>query len=417
MKNSSENYILLFKILGEATGGTDFEAKEKFGEEIIEIAGKNGVLGMIIPELKKYYDLGLLNASKEALNSIIMNFSVRVANYSKKQYAVNEVIKKLEKCGIPCVVLKGDTLSVMYKNPDFRMSNDTDILIDKKHEKKCLKFFKTEKSYIKKRTVSNNQSVAVHPRGGVFEIHISMDTKQVSEVWYDSIDLITEPFREVKVGGMYTYKTLGYTDNAINLTLHFIKHFIGGIAHLRMMTDTVLYFEKYYDKIDFERFWSVLRHLKYENITQSLMYIGGKYYGFSHIKYDEKYAQLANKIISDIADCCNYGYEELEKRGGIYEAYSEKRFSTFKKKGYKKYKLKILLLDSFDLIFKDKFEMKKLYPVLERYGFLLPFMYCHRAVNCLWNTVFPKAKPDEKNEELDRLLKQKTELIDELDMA
>ena len=53
-------------------------------------------------------------------------------------------LTRLENAGIPCVVLKGDTLGVMYHNPDLRMSNDTDILIDKKYEKKCFRFFEKE---------------------------------------------------------------------------------------------------------------------------------------------------------------------------------------------------------------------------------------------------------------------------------
>ena len=412
----TEKYKLLFKLLGAAALGRDSVTDEKFDSEIIDIARKNGVLGLIISELKKCYDTGILEASQEQLDSVIFDLSSRITGYSKKQYAVNEVVKKLENIGISCVMLKGDTLGVMYRNPDFRMSNDTDILIDKKDERKCFKFFKSENSYIKKRTASNNQSVVVHPKGGVFEIHISMDTKQISEVWYDNIDFVQEPYREVTVAGMYTYKTLGYTDNAINLMLHFIKHFVGGIAHVRMMTDTVLYFEAYHDKIDFTRFWKTMKHLKYEHIAESLMYIGNCYFGFENINFKKEYKEFADKIISDIADCCEYGYSALEKKGGIYNLYSQKRYSTFMKDDYKRYQKKILVLDAFDLIFKNKYEMVKLYPVLEKHMYLLPFMYCHRAVNCILNTIFPKRKKALIDETFDKLMDKRMKLIDELDM-
>lgn len=410
-------YKLLFKIAGAAALGIDSQTDEKIDPYIFEIANKNGVMGVVISELKKCFDSGLLDIPKEKLDAEISALTVKVFSYSKKQYAVNDIITRLENEGIPCVVLKGDTLGIMYHNPDLRMSNDTDILIDAKHERKCLKFFKNENAYVKKRNSTNNQSVIVHPQGGVFEVHISLDTKQVSEVWYDSMEFIKEPFIDVTVSNKYTYKTLGYTDNAINLMLHFIKHFVGGIAHARMMTDTVLYFHRYWDKIDFTRFYDTMKHLKYESIIETLFYIGNKYFGFSNIKIKDEYKELADKLISDMAMCCDYGYALMEEKSGIYEAYSKNRYSTFMKKDYKSYKLKIILTDSFDLIFKNKYEMMKLYPVLEKHIWLIPFMYCHRAFKCIKNTLLPKKTVEQKDERLEKIKEKRLKLIDEFDMT
>lgn len=410
-------YKSLFRILGAAALGIDSGINEKIDSQIFEIAKKNSVIGIAISEFKKYVDLGLLDIPAEKLDAEISALTARVFSYSQKQYTVNDVITRLENKGIPCIILKGDTLGVMYHNPDLRMSNDTDILIDKKHEKKCLEFFRKENAYVKKRNATNNQSVIVHPKGGVFEVHISLDTKQVSEVWYDSMEFIKEPLIDVTVSKKYTYKTLGYTDNAINLMLHFIKHFVGGIAHARMMTDTVLYFERYWDKIDFSRFYDTMRHLKYENIAESLFYIGNKYFGFSSIKIKEEYENLADGIISDMAMCCDYGYALMEEKSGIYEAYSKNRYSTFMKKDYKSYKRKIILTDAFDLIFKNKYEMMKLYPALEKNIYLLPFMYCHRAFKCIKNTLLPKKTVAKKDEKLEKIKEKRLELIDELDMT
>jgi len=412
-----EKYKLLFKILGASALGVDSGINEKIDYNIIEIAKKNSVIGIAVSEFKKYQGRGLLEVSEAELNSVISELTARVISYSQKQYAVNDIIKRLEDSGIPCVVLKGDTLGIMYDNPNSRMSNDTDILIDKKHEKKCLEFFKNENAYIKKRDSSNNQSVIVHPKGGIFEVHVSLDTKQVSEVWYDSMEFIKEPYREVTVSKKYIYKTLGYTDNAINLMLHFIKHFIGGIAHARMMTDTVLYFHRYWNEIDFARFYDTMKHLKYENIAESLFYIGNKYFGFSDIKIKEEYKELADKLILDMAMCCDYGYSLMEEKSGIYEAYSKKRYATFMTKDYKSYKRRIVISDAFGLVFKNKYEMMKLYPVLKKNMWLLPFMYCHRAFKCVKNTLLPKKTVVVRDEKLENIKEKRLKLIDELDMT
>ena len=413
----TDTYKLLFKLIRAGVLGEDFDSTEKFGSEILTIARKNGVLSLIAEVFKKCYDNGTFCVTGQEINSVVFEVSAQVMKYSQKQYAVSDVIKRLEAFGVPCVMMKGDILGVMYKKPDLRMSNDTDLFIEVKDEKKCLKFFKNEGAYIKKRTPSNNQSVIVHPTGGVFEIHISLDTKQVSEVWYDNMEFITEPYRRVMVAGKYEYTTLGYTDTAIQLALHFIKHFVGGIAHVRMLTDTILFFETYHSEINHEYFWKVINHLKFDKIVKSLFFIANKYFGFTNVECDEEYCEFAEKLISDIAQCCEYGYDKLEDDGGIYNEYSRKRYNTFMNGDYGKYKKKIVMYDAFELIFKNKYEMIKLYPVLEKHIVLLPFMYCHRAFKCVFNTVFKK-KGDTvpKDEKLTELKNKRMKLIDEMDM-
>ena len=411
-------YKILLELVSAGALGREPAVSEKVSGEVLTLAKENGVFGIVLPAAKKLYDRGLLEISDAEMKEQISAMAEKVINYSRRQYAVNKVMKQLSAQGISCVMLKGDILGVMYKNPDLRMSGDTDLLIDIKDEKKCLNFFKNEGAYVKKRTPSNNQSVIVHPTGGTFEIHVSMDTKQISEVWYDGTPAITEPFREVTVGGAYTYQTLGYTDGAVSLAFHFVKHFVGGIAHIRMITDMLLYFSTYHDQIDFERFWNTIDRLKYGKIFRSLMYIGHEYYGFKNLESSEEYKAFADKLLCDIGECCAYGYERLEESGGIYQEYSRRRYSTFKNGDYKKYQIKILILDAYTLIFKDKYEMMKLYPILLKRRYLPPFMYIYRAFSCVGNVIFGRSrkKTEKRDEKLKELLNERMKLINELDM-
>lgn len=385
--------------------------------DVFDVAKKQGMRRIVLPVLKKYGDSGKLIDEKNELERELLRLSSEIVSYTKKQFAVSEVVKELEENGIECVMLKGDTLAEFYPESDVRMSGDTDLLIDPKKERKCLKIFKKMGCYVKKRTKTNNQSVIMHPKGGKFEVHISLDTKQVTESWYGNIKLISETLRIVKVGGMYGYKALGYTDTAVNLILHFIRHFVGGIANMRMMLDVLLFMEKNCEKIDFDRVKAVLDRLGYDKIYESIKYIGGLYFELENIGYSEKYEKFANKILEDMFECGDYGFDKMEEQNYTYTVYSARRFARFSDGNYTLYKIKLLILDTYDLIFKNKYEMAKIYPILQKHRFLLPFMYAFRAFSCVFNTLTKrKSKKENAESEGNEILKKRLELIDELDM-
>ncbi len=389
-------------------------------ERQLKLASSQGMKTLLFSVFKKYKDAGLLVDEKGLFGQYEMSVRSDVINYTKKQYEVNKVIKELEKNGVGCVILKGDTLSDVYPDSELRMSGDTDIFIDIKNEKKCLKLFKKMGCYVKKRTRSNNQSVIVHEKAGTFEMHISMDTKQVSEIWYDNLELVKEPVREVKVSGVYKYKTLSYTDTALNLVLHVVKHFISGISHMRMLVDTLAFMNKYYDEIDFDRLFDMMAHLNYDTFFKCLLYIGNVYFGFEKLEADDVLKEKAQAVLEDIYNCGLYGFDKLEGQSYTYDIYSKRRFDKFGSKNYKTYKAyktKILINDTLDLIFKNKYEMMKLYPVLRKHIFLLPFMYVYRFFSCASHFVFgKKASLNENNSSDKEFMSKRLELFEKTDM-
>ncbi len=412
------NFLTFLNLIKDELSGS-LSMDSVLFSDVYKIADLQGMSTLLFPVFKKYFESRRLTADMQDVKKYELSVTGNVFNYTKKQYEVNKVIKALEKEGIECIILKGDTLSSIYPHSDMRMSGDTDILINPKCEKKCLKLFEKMGCYVKKRTKTNNQSVIVHPTAGKFEIHISMDTKQVSEIWYDSVELVKEPYREVFVSGIYKYKTLSYTDTALNLVLHVVKHFVSGIAHMRMITDTVLFMDRNFDKIDFERISATLKHLNYETLFESLKYVGNKYLGLTNLAINEKYSDNALKLLEDIYKCGDYGFDKLEAQSYTYDIYSKNRFEKFGKGTYKNYKIKILLNDTFDLIFKNKYEMMKLYPVLEKKPKLLVFMYVHRFFSCVSHTLFGKKKKSDTNEQSSEdkeFLQKRLELLDKMDM-
>lgn len=97
----------------------------------------------------------------------------------------------------------------------------------------------------------------------------------IHEGWFGALsedELIKE--KEVRIetaNGEYT--TLGYTDHALFLAIHMVKHFIGVGINIRMMLDAALFISKHEADIDFERFWGVLRKLHFECVMNCVLTI------------------------------------------------------------------------------------------------------------------------------------------------
>lgn len=67
------------------------------------------------------------------------------------------------------------------------------------------------------------------------------------------------------------YTTLNYSDHAIFLTIHMVKHFIGVGINLRMMLDVALYISTYRTQIDFDRFWYIMQQLHFDCVVNCVL--------------------------------------------------------------------------------------------------------------------------------------------------
>lgn len=371
--------------------------------EIEQTARRQGVWPVVFAVLKKLSQKGLAELGADQLAKWQMELNIKVLEYTLRQEAVYAFLEGELSFSNP-VMLKGDLVSDLYANPELRFSGDTDILIDPKDEKAVLEAFRQAGGEYRPRGENNNQAVCVHPKAGKFEVHIALDTKEVTEVWYDNLDFGAEPKRQVALKNGHTVTALGITDGAINMVLHVLKHFISGIAHLKMLGDAILYLSHYADEIDFLRIDSVMKQLGYEKIYETIKYIGKKYFGFSNLSAEDSCEALSEKILSDMEYCANKGYEE--EKLSAYREYSKVRYETYHKKNYSAYQAELNRRDRMERLFPKKTVLYQEYPVLIKQGWLLPFVWVVRIVKKLFFT--RKAEPKQNQSRL--------ELMKELDL-
>ena len=353
-------------------------------EEISEIektARMQGVWTVVFAVLKKLSEVGRLSPDVTSLSKWQMEIHLKVMEYTLRQEAMYRFVEEKLSFANP-IVLKGDLISDLYADPALRMSGDTDLLIDPKDEEAVLDAFVQEGGDYKPRGENNNQAVCVHPKAGKFEIHISLDTKEVTEVWYDNLDFGAEEKRQVTLKNGHTVTALGITDGAINMVLHVLKHLISGISHLKMLGDAILYLSHYADKIDFDRMNAVMKQLGYTSVYETIKRIGVLYFGFSNLTSCEQYDALAEKLLNDLQFCAENGYQE--EILSAYQEYSKIRYETYHKKDYGTYKAELTRREAKGRLFPKKTALYGEYPILVKYGWLLPVVWVVRIFQKLF---------------------------------
>ncbi len=386
MKLSTCYYDTILLFAAGMKGILPTEEKEYSSEDVAKIektARMQGVWPVVFAVLKKLSERGKVNVPATTMAKWQMELNLKVMEYTLRQEAMYAFLEKELSFANP-VMLKGDLMSDLYANPELRFSGDTDLLIHPKDEKAVLDAFRKAGGEYQPRGENNNQAVCVHPKAGKFEVHIALDTREVTEVWYNNLDFGAEEKRNVTLRNGHTVLALGVTDGAINMVLHFLKHLISGISHLKMLGDSLLYLSHYASQIDFARVDFVMQQLGYTEIYETMKRIGSRYFGFSNLSSKEEYDTLSDKVLLDLQYCAEAGYEE--EILSAYTEYSKKRYEAYHKKNYGDYKSKLQRREVWERLFPQKTLLYKEYPVLVKHGWLLMFVWIVR----IWKKIFGK---------------------------
>ncbi len=356
---------------GTLPAGDRVYSKEEV-QSIEKTARMQGVWTVLFAVLKKLHEAGRLAPDITELPKWQMEINLKVMEYTLRQEAMYRFVAEELSFSNP-ITLKGDIISDLYANPELRMSGDTDLLIDPKDEGAVLAAFRKVGGDYMPRGENNNQAVCVHPKAGKFEIHIALDTKEVTEVWYDNLDFGAEEKRQVHLKNGHTVTTLGITDGAINMVLHFMKHLISGISHLKMLGDSLLYLSHYWNEIDHKRVDSVMEQLGYSKMYRTLKQLGNQYFGFSNLTEDVSLAQEAKNILLDMNYCAEN--EFVEEKLTAYGVYSKARYESYHKKNYAVYKKELSRRERMERLFPKKTALYGDYPILMKQGWLLPLIW------------------------------------------
>ncbi|MBR5506654.1 MAG: nucleotidyltransferase family protein [Clostridia bacterium] len=393
----TQSFEVMLRMFGCGALGDEYEIKDGIDvNAVISLAHSQGVWTVIYPVLSKICDIPAYR----------FKFLESVANYVRRNEFTLNVIKKISDAGIDVCLLKGAFVSQLYSNPDYRISGDTDVLINPSDEKKVKDILLTCGYTLYKRAKNDHHLKAKHPVGGLLEVHLNLYSYVTEKILFNGKIEYNEEYIETEIY-QKKVKVLGINDNLNYLTAHYIKHFITGGASIRQMMDLLLYMKKYEDKIDFKKYDSLMRELRYDKLIRAVKGVGVEYFGMQFEDYDIESGKM---ILDDCEETGLFG-KDAEFHSNIYSDFcaNRKAVSGVKLKFINWFKYEQTI---FDRIFPSKRVLIKRGYKYANNTFLVPFAWIHNIFDYVFTSKNKKLLTEEKSEKI----KARKELVRRLDM-
>lgn len=293
-----------------------------------------------------------------------------VAKEGYRRELVSDLLGVFENAHISVAVLKGYAVASVYAQPDCRISGDVDLLVSPKDEKAAIKLLEKQGFEVMQRAVASHHSEAHHEQIGVVELHNALYDSAAENLWFSGESTFAKLEENyITVDGM---PSLGYTDHLIFLTLHMMKHFIGGGLSLRMLLDVGLYYFVNLGSIDTDRYWTILDKLRFTKAIRVFFSILGKYCGLSFDLVDD---ELMEAVLLDMER--GGAFSVKDKSLGIVSAWEYSK-SSVPSAEYDKIKAEKMRTYRLRRFFPTYRTLIAEYPVLKKCPLLYPFVWSWR---------------------------------------
>lgn len=367
MYSIDPDFISMTRLLTNAATDNKIDVENFDENKVLQYAKEQSVLPLVC---------SALNGDK--YNRIIVGAVSK--NISDLSY-IRCIFDEMNKNNIAFVILKGESVAAVYKEPELRISGDVDILVDEKDEEKTLGIFSKYGYSYTKRPEWGNETALYHPTRKMAEIHISLHDKSREDIFFGEVGNLTEPYMKITTDNLGEIDVLSPNDGIMFLYLHFLKHFLSSGAGIRQMLDVVMYSRHYRDKINWDKFFEKLESIHYLQLYSYILSAAVKYMGFKKedlpkVDYD---FDRADAVVADLQNCGIFGHNEadLAQFKLIYEKRRNEKYGFVNYDNYKKR----YNLSKIKLIFPPLGEMRKKYKYLEKHYYFLPFAWLHRIVS------------------------------------
>ena len=181
-------------------------------------------------------------------------------------------LSRAEELGLRPMVLKGLAMASCYSTPQARMACDADIYIDPSREQELIALLKEEDAIIEPLMPGSHHVACTHPKIGHIELHNDLIKKEISEVWFESVNLPEyidlTPYKMTMA--QRSFYSLNPESHMSFVFLHMLKHFILAGAGLKMCFDIWLFYEKHEDLIDKSRLKRLMKDCGGEGVWAAI---------------------------------------------------------------------------------------------------------------------------------------------------
>lgn len=399
----TKDFLDMLHLFSCGATGKNPENREYNLNEILRLSSEQGVFPFVFLSLQRLYNKKLLNISQADFAYLQSQYTQAVFSSIRRNAAVYGVIKHLDENDISCCMLKGQILTNLYSVPEARISGDTDLLLPSADmEQKVCDILKNIGFEIIPRPKTSHHAMCKRQDTGLIELHLSLYDELFEDIWFKNDVNAKEDYINIKTSENYVYKTLGYTDNAIFITLHAIKHFFSEGVGIRQIMDMLLFNIKYKDRIDFDKYNKLMEKLKFSKLIDHISFIGKEYLDLDIEHSTDINKENIDAILIDIETGGLFGKEDGNRRE-FYTASTKER-SQKTDEEYNKYIEEWrgnLSLKS--KLFPPLSDMKKTYKSLNKNKFLLPFFWMKRLFGIFIYKIKPKPNHDKRLELLKNL--------------
>ena len=396
----------------------DADSQNLDWEKLFQLAREQAVPFLLTYVLRRRKDLGCPEELRREWSAQM--FATLLETNEKKENVLT-LLQEMEEAGFRPILLKGYVAADCYAVADCRISSDVDILIPANQEARVCAFLKKKGFNVLPRWTDGHHSICTHPDYGYLEIHAELFDRLVADVWFRDVKSHVFDLRDCvrieTVGG--SYRTLGYTDNLLFMTLHMVKHFINGGICLRMMLDIGTFIARYGDSIDFQKYWDVLQSLSYDEMVGCVLWALVRYCGFDASEFPgipEENVEQLEALLSDMEQGGWLGKNNMDEGRESHLVYS----AYMRRKGADNYHLSLLKQRSGNVIrrvFPARVVLMKYTSKAVENAWMIPIAWCRHVAHGM-GVVFGK-KPDRNgvdkaNREEQKILRDRAALLKQL---
>lgn len=253
-----------------------FETDKDTAQELIRRAGEHKLIPVLY--LTAGESLKKIISPKQFL-TLSTNVILSVSSQAQRTAELVRLCRILEREGIELLVFKGAALRAIYKNSDYRISSDEDLLVKDEDMQRAADILK-KNGYEVISDKGEEIKLAGRQINLLVELHSSFVGTHSPE--WDRIDrlLISQlNSADTVETGAGSIKTFSPTFGLLSLFVHLFKHFVIGGVGIRQIMDIAAYIEYYSEKIDFDTVFSLLGTVKAEKFAKSVINICSENFG------------------------------------------------------------------------------------------------------------------------------------------
>ena len=350
---------------------------------ILQLAGQQGIWFMIRTELERRQLLPPGQPDQ-------VRYLAGLAGQLRRRHALNRVYDALEARQITYCVLKGDSVSHLYRCPSLRISGDTDLYVPKADFAAALAVLQELDCQVVHPGSHSHHVLADQEQFGRIEVHSRFYDPYLTRLWQIEDELPREAIRRVPDSEGRLIPTLGVTDTVLFLALHWIKHFINGGCGIRALMDLFLHIRRHRGAIDWERFDRIIRQLGFRRLFGHMTGLAICWLRFdpSELPAADYDAAVVGRLLADIERGGLFGRNEPGRH--LLGRQYKKQLRQARETGIRA----VLRRSAAEplgklagMLFLSRCALAKKYPVLLNRPYLYPLAFGHRLLHLLLQLV------------------------------